>query len=142
MLASQYALRALLSALAPLIGAEAEAGTAVKPGWASLSTDSGIEKEQLKEKIDGWTKKGLRMEDELKSLIEEEVQKEWEAGFLTGWDANDLLTLLHTWQTGDISQVREGGDYEKCLTNIKARGLVMPCKTDLYFPVSWDYLYD
>lgn len=47
-----------------------------------------------------------------------------------------MLTLLRTWQTGDVSLVRDGGDYEKCLKAIKARGLVMPSKTDLYFPVS------
>ncbi|TDL24200.1 alpha/beta hydrolase fold protein [Rickenella mellea] len=62
------------------------------------------------------------------------LREEWEAGFLNSWDANDLLTLLHTWQTGDVSRVRDGGDYEKCLKSIKAKGLIMPSKTDLYFP--------
>ncbi|KAH8119534.1 Alpha/Beta hydrolase protein [Phellopilus nigrolimitatus] len=62
------------------------------------------------------------------------LREEWEAGFLNGWDANDLLTLLDTWYTGDVSQVRDGGDYEACLKAIKARGLIMPSKTDLYFP--------
>uniref|UniRef100_A0A0W0FGT0 Putative alpha beta hydrolase fold protein n=1 Tax=Moniliophthora roreri TaxID=221103 RepID=A0A0W0FGT0_MONRR len=57
----------------------------------------------------------------------------WEFGFLS-WDANDLLALMHTWQTGDVSTVQDGGDLGKCLTNIKAKGLIMPCKTDLYFP--------
>ena len=64
------------------------------------------------------------------------LREDWEAGFLNGWDANDLLTLLNTWYTGDVSLVRDGGDYAKCLSNIKAKGLIMPCKTDLYFPVS------
>ena len=50
-----------------------------------------------------------------------------------------MLTLLHTWQTADVSLVRDGGDYEKCLKAIKARGLVMPSKTDLYFPVCCFY---
>jgi homoserine acetyltransferase len=63
------------------------------------------------------------------------IRERWEFGFLKSWDANDLLTLLHTWQTGDVSQVRDGGDLAKCLGAIKARGLIMPCKTDLYFPV-------
>ncbi|EGO25295.1 hypothetical protein SERLADRAFT_414938 [Serpula lacrymans var. lacrymans S7.9] len=62
------------------------------------------------------------------------LREEWEAGFLNGWDANDLITLLHTWQNGDVSQIRHEGDLEKCLSEIKAKGLVMPCKTDLYFP--------
>lgn len=64
------------------------------------------------------------------------IRGDWEAGFLGSWDANDLLTLLDTWQKGDVSLVRDGGDYEKCLKAIKAKGLVMPSKTDLYFPVS------
>lgn len=64
------------------------------------------------------------------------LREEWEAGFLNGWDANDLLCLLKTWQDGDCSLVHHGGDYEKCLSEVKAKGLIMPSKTDLYFPVS------
>jgi homoserine acetyltransferase len=64
------------------------------------------------------------------------LREQWEQGFLQSWDANDLLTLLHTWQTGDISKVKHGGDLDACLRGIKAKGLIMPCKTDLYFPVS------
>jgi homoserine acetyltransferase len=63
------------------------------------------------------------------------LREKWELGFLKSWDANDLLTLLQTWQSGDVSQVRDGGNLEKCLGAIKARGLIMPCKTDLYFAV-------
>lgn len=62
------------------------------------------------------------------------LREDWEGGFLGSWDANDLLTLLHTWQTGDVSMVRDGGDLGKCLSQIKAKGLIMPSKTDLYFP--------
>ncbi|GLB37448.1 putative alpha beta hydrolase fold [Lyophyllum shimeji] len=62
------------------------------------------------------------------------LRERWEERFLSSWDANDLLTLLSTWQSGDISRVRDGGDLPKCLASIKARGLIMPCKTDLYFP--------
>jgi homoserine O-acetyltransferase len=61
------------------------------------------------------------------------LREEWEAGFLTSWDANDMLTLLHTWETGDVSSLRHGRDLAKCLSEIKAKGLIMPCKTDLYF---------
>lgn len=63
------------------------------------------------------------------------LREDWEAGFLNGWDANDLLTLLHTWQIADISTVRDNGDLAKTLGAIKAKGLIMPCKTDLYFTV-------
>lgn len=44
-----------------------------------------------------------------------------------------MLALLHTWQQGDVSLVRNNGDYATCLKEIKAKGLIMPCKTDLYF---------
>lgn len=64
------------------------------------------------------------------------LREEWEGGFLKGWDANDLVTLLHTWQAGDVSTIRDNGDLGKTLSGIKAKGLIMPCKTDLYFPVS------
>jgi homoserine acetyltransferase len=62
------------------------------------------------------------------------LREEWEQGFLDGWDANDLLTLLNTWKNGDVSNVRDQGDLSKCLSQIKAKGLIMPSKTDLYFP--------
>jgi homoserine acetyltransferase len=67
--------------------------------------------------------------------MESWLREDWEGGFLANWDANDMLALLQTWHSGDVSLVRDGGDYEKCLAAIKAKGLVMPCKTDLYFPV-------
>ena len=63
------------------------------------------------------------------------LRERWELGFLQNWDANDLLTLLHTWQNGDVSQIRHGGDLRACLADIQAKGLIMPSKTDLYFPV-------
>ncbi|KAG1867231.1 alpha beta hydrolase fold protein [Suillus subalutaceus] len=52
---------------------------------------------------------------------------------LLEWDANDLLTLLNTWQMGDVSLIRDGGHFEDCLGAIKARSLIMPCKKDLFF---------
>ncbi|KAL0956568.1 hypothetical protein HGRIS_002705 [Hohenbuehelia grisea] len=61
------------------------------------------------------------------------IREHWENRFLKNWDANDMLTLLNTWQKGDISLIRDRGDFEKALGAIKAKGLVMPGKTDLYF---------
>lgn len=58
----------------------------------------------------------------------------WEAAQLT-WDANDLVTLFNTWQTGDASKINHNGDLTKCLASITAKGLIMPSKTDLYFSV-------
>lgn len=58
----------------------------------------------------------------------------WEDDHLS-WDANDLLAMLMTWQTADISAnpVYEG-DFEAALGAIQARAIVMPSSTDLYFP--------
>ena len=60
-------------------------------------------------------------------------------GFWEGWllskDANNLLTMLWTWQNGDISNNPiYKGDYKKALAGIKAKAFVMPASTDLYFP--------
>lgn len=58
----------------------------------------------------------------------------WEGLFLPR-DANNLLAMLWTWQKGDISgNELYGGDFEKALGAIKARAIVMPSQTDLYFP--------
>lgn len=65
--------------------------------------------------------------------LESFMKERWEQNFVPAWDANDLLALLKTWQLGDISIVRHGGDLGACLAGIKARGLIMPCQTDLYF---------
>ncbi|PPQ97864.1 hypothetical protein CVT26_013033 [Gymnopilus dilepis] len=62
------------------------------------------------------------------------LRERWEDRFSSNWDANDLITLLHTWQRGDISKIRHGGDLQVCLNGIQAKGLIMPSKTDLYFP--------
>jgi len=61
------------------------------------------------------------------------MKGEWEKRYLT-WDANDMLTLYNTWFNGDISKLEDGGDLEKALKSIKVKGLIMPSKTDLYFP--------
>ena len=63
-------------------------------------------------------------------------------GFLAGaersfarFDANDLLAMLATWQAADIgAHPRFGGDLAAALGAIRARAVVMPSRTDLYFP--------
>ncbi|KAI0935292.1 hypothetical protein AcV7_003772 [Taiwanofungus camphoratus] len=72
------------------------------------------------------------------SSLDDFLRSEWEGSYLS-WDANDLLTLLRTWQTGDIATIgrkNSGENLGACLAGIKPKGLIMPCKTDLYFPVS------
>ncbi|KAI0949027.1 hypothetical protein AcW1_008742 [Taiwanofungus camphoratus] len=70
------------------------------------------------------------------SSLDDFLRSEWEGSYLS-WDANDLLTLLRTWQTGDIATIgrkNSGENLGACLAGIKPKGLIMPCKTDLYFP--------
>ncbi len=66
--------------------------------------------------------------------LEEFLVGFWEGLFLAR-DANNLLTMLHTWQTADISANDVyHGNFESALGAIKARAIVMPSQTDLYFP--------
>jgi homoserine O-acetyltransferase len=59
----------------------------------------------------------------------------WERLFLTRRDPNNLLAMLWTWQQGDVGKTPGfDGSLEKALASIKARAIVMPGQTDLYFP--------
>ncbi len=59
---------------------------------------------------------------------------DWEEDHLR-WDGNDLLAKLWTWQHGDIAaNALYHGDFAKALGAIRARAIVVPCRTDLYFP--------
>lgn len=50
-------------------------------------------------------------------------------------DANNFLAMLWSWQHADISaNPLYDGDFTKALGAIKAKAIVMPCQTDLYFP--------
>ena len=43
--------------------------------------------------------------------------------------------MLQTWQSGDVSkQVPFNGNFEQAMESIKTKTLVLPSKTDLYFP--------
>ena len=64
----------------------------------------------------------------------EALLADWERDHL-GWDANDLLAKLWTWQKADISaNERYGGDFKRAVAAIKARAILLPCTQDLYFP--------
>jgi homoserine O-acetyltransferase len=57
-------------------------------------------------------------------------------GYFRQNDANDLLAMLWTWQHADISaNALFNGDFAGALRAIRARAIVMPCETDLYFRV-------
>lgn len=50
-------------------------------------------------------------------------------------DPENMLVMAHTWQAGDCSQQEPyNGDFRKAMQGIKAKALVLPAKTDLYFP--------
>jgi homoserine O-acetyltransferase len=69
------------------------------------------------------------------SSLEDFLVDFWEGFFLDGRDANNLLTMLWTWQHGDIGQTPGfDGSLEKALRAIEARAIVMPAEKDLYFP--------
>jgi hypothetical protein len=58
----------------------------------------------------------------------------WETWALSK-DPENMLVMAHTWQAGDCSnQEPYNGDFKKAMQGIKAKTLVMPAKTDLYFP--------
>lgn len=67
---SLFSLKALLNALAPLVGAEVELGNrAVSAGWA---------KETKKDKINEWSTKGVALvEEDLKTLFQREYEAEY-----------------------------------------------------------------
>jgi homoserine O-acetyltransferase len=65
----------------------------------------------------------------------EDLLDDWAVDHAEGWDANNLLAKLATWQAGDISAGPVyDGNFIKALNNIKARAILMPCTHDLYFP--------
>ena len=75
-----------------------------------------------------------RLHRELGFKTFEELLLDWEHDHLD-WDANDLLAKLRTWQRGDVSaNDRYRGDFERALAAIRARAILVPCTTDLYFP--------
>ncbi|GJN81753.1 hypothetical protein PLIIFM63780_005288 [Purpureocillium lilacinum] len=68
--------------------------------------------------------------------VEDYLRTNWddEMGML---DAHDLLCMLTTWVGGDIAAVGQGPageNLEQALARIKAKVLLMPSRTDLYFP--------
>ncbi|ROW03264.1 hypothetical protein VSDG_01523 [Cytospora chrysosperma] len=66
--------------------------------------------------------------------LEDFMVKFWE-GWACSKDPENMLVMLHTWQAGDSSdQEPYNGDFELAMRSIKAKTLVLPGKTDLYFP--------
>ena len=69
------------------------------------------------------------------SSLEDFLVGFWEGFFLDDRDANNLLCMLWTWQTGDVGKTPGfDGEYERALASIRAKAIVMPAEKDLYFP--------
>jgi homoserine O-acetyltransferase/O-succinyltransferase len=67
--------------------------------------------------------------------LEDFLVGSWEGFFLDGRDANNLLTMLWTWQQADVGKTPGfGGDTVAALRSITAKAMVMPAEKDLYFP--------
>jgi homoserine O-acetyltransferase/O-succinyltransferase len=67
--------------------------------------------------------------------LEDFLVRFWEGFFLDERDANNLLTMLWTWQHGDIgASPGFDGSFEQALASIQAEAIVMPAEKDLYFP--------
>ncbi|GAB7524541.1 alpha/beta fold hydrolase [Paraburkholderia sp. 2C] len=66
--------------------------------------------------------------------LEDFITHFWEGDFLKK-DANNILSMMWSWQHGDISaNSRYMGDFDRALGSITAKAMVMPGRTDLYFP--------
>lgn len=114
------------------------ADSAWNNGWYDNKPEKGLR--AMARVYAGWgfSQAFYRQELDLKTLgyssLEDFLVAFWE-GFFLPKDANNLLTMLWTWQNGDISDNElYKGDFKKALKAIKAKAFVMPSRTDLYFP--------
>jgi len=104
-----------------------------------------------------WFRQKSYLYDGKYSSLNNWLRAEWEQEFLGVWDANDLIALIETWYNGDVSRLDHmstidpslkqnlkglspdqlspdsEGDLGNVLGKIKAKGLIMPCKSDLFF---------
>ncbi len=65
----------------------------------------------------------------------EDLLHDWEEDHVRNWDANDLLAKLWAWQQADVSANDSyKGDFPAALAAMKAKAILIPCTTDLYFP--------
>ncbi len=114
------------------------ADAAYRDGWFESPPQRGLR--AMGRVYAGWALSQAFYREELwrstgASSLEDFLVLAWEGNFLRR-DANNLLAHLWTWERSDISaNDRYGGDLAKALGAIRARALVMPSETDLYFTV-------
>ncbi len=113
------------------------ADAAYKGGWYDEPPTTGLR--ALARVYAGWAlsqafyREGVYLEQGYSSL-EDYLIAFWEGNYV-GKDANDLLAMLWTWQNADVGATPGfGGNIEAALGAIGAKAIVMPGRTDLYFP--------
>ncbi|MEL6408888.1 MAG: alpha/beta fold hydrolase [Pseudomonadota bacterium] len=67
--------------------------------------------------------------------LEDYLKGNWD-GIYFGRDSNDMLSLIATWQACDLgNNPVYNGDREAAYAAIKAKSIILPGRTDFYFPV-------
>ena len=83
-----------------------------------------------------WYRAGLHLSSTDAVSLEDFLDRHWAPGF-TRRRAEDLYAQAVTWLHADIAaDPRYGGDLVAALGAVRARVLLMPSRTDLYFPVA------
>lgn len=83
-----------------------------------------------------WYRAGLHLSSSGAAALDEYLDQHWAPGF-TRRKAEDLYAQACTWLASDISANEVyGGDLVRALEAIRARVLLLPSRTDLYFPVA------
>ena len=107
-------------------------------GWFDAPPERGLR--AMARVYAGWAlSQAFYREEAWRSLgyasLEAFVIARWE-GYLAKSDANDILAMLWSWQHADISANKiYQGDFHTALAAIKAKALIMPSSSDLYFRV-------
>lgn len=73
--------------------------------------------------------------EELDAPLPEYLKAKWERHFLRR-DVFDLVSLIHTWKNANLAANPVfDGDIARAFAAITAKTIVMPSRTDMYFPV-------
>ncbi|KAE8148262.1 Alpha/Beta hydrolase protein [Aspergillus avenaceus] len=114
-----------------------EAGNAARV-WSSKEKEVGLK--ALGRVYAGWGfSQAFYREKLYESALGYKNLEDFMQGFWESWalskDPENLLVMLQTWQHANVGdQEPYNGDFEKAMASIKAKTLVLPGKTDLYFP--------
>ncbi|KAK6080075.1 hypothetical protein SCUP234_05431 [Seiridium cupressi] len=107
-------------------------------GWSDEQRENGLK--ALGRVYAGWGFSQAFYREKLYSThlgfkdLEDFMVSFWESWALSK-DPENMLAMLHTWQAGDCSdQEPYNKDFERSMKGIKAKTLVLPGQTDLYFP--------